>query len=99
LSGFLLLPQFANTGQILLKLFDGIVVHFMLFQEAIEIVARWYAQELAELVARQAVFAVSFEGEGLQCSAGGVLTGRRKGSGQVVGNLQSDLHGFDLLLS
>ncbi len=71
--------------EVVLKILSCVLLDPMLFQEAIELVARRDAQESAELVARQAAFTVGFEGEGFQCSASGVPAGRGESRGQMVG--------------
>jgi hypothetical protein len=58
----------------------------MLFQEAVELIARGNTQKYSELTGGNAPLAVGFEADGFERRAGRVLTGRR----QFVGDFEGD---------
>ena len=94
--GFTLFVSFPNGGEVLIKILDRVVVDFVLFEEAIELVARGDAQERAELVPGNAPLPIGFEGECLQSGAGRFLAMGQEGCCQIIGNSDRDLHGYSL---
>ena len=80
----------------MVKIFDRVVVDFVLLEEAVEFIAGGDAQERAELVSGDAPLPVGFEAEGLQSGAGRLLSGRQQGRRQIVGKGDRDLHGYSL---
>src|SRR5208337_175220 len=77
-----------DVGEVVLKVLGRVFLDAMLFQEAVELVARGDAQERAELVARQASLAVSFDADGFERGANGVPAPRGEVGRQLVGNFQ-----------
>jgi hypothetical protein len=88
----LLLPDFPNAGEVLLEIFNRVIENLMLFQEAIEFVARGNTQEHSELIAGDAPLAVGLKPDGFERSAGGVLARGR----QLVRDFESDPHKYRL---
>ena len=84
-----------NGGEVMLKVFDGVLLDFMLFQKAIEFVARADAQQRTELLTGDAPQSVGFESNGLQRGTIGVLAGQQ-GRSEIVGDFQSNLHALSV---
>jgi hypothetical protein len=64
----------------------------MLFQEAVELIARGNAKEHPKLVAGNASLTVGFEADGLKCGTRKVLAGGRKIPSQFVWDFERDPH-------
>jgi hypothetical protein len=78
--------------EVVFKIVGGIRLDQMLLQERIELPARGEAQEGPELVGGEAALALSFEAEGFEGGARGVLASGREGGGQLIGDIARDLH-------
>ena len=65
---------------------------FVLLQKAIEFVARFEAQQPAELGSRDLAFAISLKGDRFEGDAGEVLPRGSQNSGKLVGQIESKLH-------
>ena len=94
--GLLFRSEFAVSRQVLLEIFQRVVVHLTLFQKAVQLIPGTNTEQGAKLVAGETLPAVRFEGDRFKSSAGGVLAGRRERGSKIVGNLDRDLHDHSL---
>ena len=69
-----------------------IAASLSLFEQGVQVPAGGEAEQGTELVFGEAALAESFKAQGFEGDAGGVLAGRDQGSGQLVGNVQRNVH-------
>ena len=78
------------------KIAGRVRLNLMLLQEGIEFPARRDSEEDAELVGGEAALAVKLRGRWLRGRRGRVLASEREGGGQLIGDIERDLHGTGL---